>query len=82
MVQLSCIRAHRRFQELELRSKLILSVHDSLVVDTHPSEIETVAEVLSWAMTDVLDEATDRWDYEFVLPLSIEIETGENWLIA
>ena len=82
LVQLSCIRAHRRFQELELRSKLILSVHDSLVVDTHPSEIETVAEVLSWAMTDVLDEATDRWDYEFVLPLSIEIETGENWLIA
>jgi len=82
LVQLSCVRAYRRFKELKLHSKLILTVHDSLVVDTHPDEIDTVAEVLTWAMSGVLEEASERWDYEFVLPLGIEIETGKNWLIT
>ena len=80
IVPLSCIRAHRRFMELGLQSKLVLTVHDSIVVDTHPDEEEQVKEVLTWAMEGVTDEATERWGYEFVLPLKIEISRGKNWL--
>ena len=81
LVQLSCIRAHRRFTELGLNSLLILTVHDSIVVDTHPDEVDAVNEALTWAMTGVLDEATERWAHDFCLPLAIEIESGSTWLI-
>jgi DNA polymerase I-like protein with 3'-5' exonuclease and polymerase domains len=80
IVPLSCIRAHRKFNELNLQSKLILTVHDSIVVDCHPDEEEQVKKVLTWAMEGVTEEATERWGYEFVLPLKIEISRGKNWL--
>ena len=81
LVQLSCIRTQRRLKELGLKSLLILSVHDSIVIDTAPDEVEAVNEVLTWAMTGVLEEATQRWSYEFVLPLGIDIEVGKTWSI-
>ena len=80
IVPLSCIRALRKFKELNLKSKLVLTVHDSIVVDTHPDELEQVKEALTWAMEGVTEEATDRWGYEFALPLKIEISGGKNWL--
>jgi len=80
IVPLSCIRALRKFRELNLKSKLVLTVHDSIVVDTHPDELEEVKEALTWAMEGVTEEATDRWGYEFALPLKIEISGGKNWL--
>ena len=79
LVQLSCIRTQRRLNELGLKSLLILSVHDSIVIDTAPDEVEAVNDVLTWAMTGVLEEATQRWSYEFVLPLGIDIEVGKTW---
>lgn len=80
IVPLSCIRALRKFRELNLKSKLVLTVHDSIVVDTHPDELEQVKEALTWAMEGVTEEATDRWGYEFALPLKIEISGGKNWM--
>jgi DNA polymerase-1 len=80
LVPLSCIRAFRKFRELGLRSKLVLTVHDSIVVDTHPEEVEQVKDALRWAMEGVTEEASELWDYTFALPLNIEISRGENWL--
>lgn len=80
IVPLSCIRAYRKFKEQNLRSKLVLTVHDSIVVDTHPDEEEQVKEALRWAMEGVTDEAEELWGYSFVLPLKIEISHGKNWL--
>lgn len=80
IVPLSCIRAYRKFQELGLRSKLVLTVHDSIVVDTHPEEEEQVKDALRWAMEGVTEEAEKLWNYSFVLPLKIEISHGQNWL--
>ena len=64
-----------------MKSKVILSVHDSIVVDCHPDECRKVETILTWAMKDVLKEATERWSHEFVLPLEIEITSGPNWLM-
>ena len=80
IVPLSCIRAFRKFKELGLKSKLVLTVHDSIVVDTIPEEEEQVKEALAWAMVGVTEEAEERWGYKFALPLSIEISRGKNWL--
>ena len=80
LVPLACIRAHQKFKELNLVSKLILTVHDSIVVDCHKDELEQVKEALTWAMTGVPEEAKKRWNYTFSLPLAIEISGGKNWL--
>mgnify|MGYP003664244096 FL=1 len=80
LMLLSCVRALRKFRELNLRSKIILTVHDSIVCDVFPGEIEQVKEALTWAMVDVTKEAEERWKYTFALPLEIEISGGKNWL--
>lgn len=80
IVPLACIRAQRIMKPLKLRSKLILTVHDSIVVDTAPDEVEQVKAVLKEAMADIGEELVTRWDYTPVLPLDIEISIGKNWL--
>tara|TARA_R110000796_G_scaffold203702_1_gene319965 strand:+ start:4128 stop:6239 length:2112 start_codon:yes stop_codon:yes gene_type:complete len=80
-VPLACIRALRFFREKQLQSKLVLTVHDSIVVDIHPDEIKVVKQGLKWAMTGVTDEMKKRFDYEAVLPLDIEFSCGPNWMV-
>jgi DNA polymerase I-like protein with 3'-5' exonuclease and polymerase domains len=80
LVPLACIRALMAFRGLKLSSKLILTVHDSIVVDCFPGEEEQVCAVLKEAMMGVSDEAYRRWGYSFALPLNIEISKGPNWL--
>jgi len=80
LVQLSCIRAFRLFKQHNLKSKLILTVHDSIVVDTHPDETEQVKLILTEAMTNVGEEAEKLFNYKCIVPLDIEISGGINWL--
>jgi DNA polymerase I-like protein with 3'-5' exonuclease and polymerase domains len=80
VVPLACIRAYRRFKELNLQSKIVLTVHDSIVVDCCADERDQVLEALRWAMVGVVDEVAERWNYTFTLPLEIEISEGKNWL--
>jgi DNA polymerase-1 len=70
----------REFKRLELKSKLILTVHDSIVVDVFPNERDKVAKALKWAMSDVSEELEERFNYKPVLPLAIEMEAGKNWM--
>ena len=80
IVPLACIRALRLFRQANLRSKLILTVHDSICIDCYPGELEKVKQILVDAMQNVTDEIKTRWNYEFCIPLPIEISTGKNWL--
>ena len=80
LVVLSCIRALRRFREEDLQSKLILTVHDSIVVDVYPGEDEKVIEAIKWAMRELPEEVRERFDYNLLLPLDIEINQGPNWM--
>lgn len=80
LVPLACIRAHRLFKEANIKSLLVLTVHDSICVDCHPDELDIVCKLLTKAMKGVAEEAYNRWGYEFVLPLDIEISCGTNWL--
>ena len=79
-VPLACIRALQFFRMRNLRSKLIITVHDSVVVDCHPDEIDAVKDGLTWAMEGVKNELKTRFNYEAQLPLDIEIEGGKSWM--
>lgn len=80
LVPLACIRALRLFRKHKLKSKLILTVHDSIVVDCHPDELTQVKEVLLEAMSKMEAEIEQRFDYKLVLPLDVEMTVGKNWL--
>jgi DNA polymerase-1 len=80
IVPLSCIRALKRFRDDGLQSKLILTVHDSIVVDIHPDEVDAVGIALEWSMSGVDEELKDRFNYQAVLPLDIEYSVGSNWM--
>ena len=80
LVQLACIRAFKLFKQSNLRSKLILTVHDSVCVDAHPDEIDQVNLILTEAMTKVEDDSKKLFNYSMIVPLDIEISGGINWL--
>jgi len=77
---LACIRALRAFKERDLQSKIVLTVHDSIVCDVVKEELPQVKEALKWAMVGVADEMKERFDYDTILPLDIEIAIGPNWM--
>lgn len=79
IVPLACVRALRKFRELGLNSLLILTVHDSIVVDVFPGELARVVEALNWAMNDINEEIKERWGHEMVLPLRSEVSVGKTW---
>lgn len=80
IVPLSCVRTLRKFQEKNLKSKIILTVHDSIVVDCHPEEFDEVINILVWAMSHIEEEMIERFNYKPLLPLDIEISYGKDWL--
>ena len=73
IIKIAMARVARRFREEGLRSRMILQVHDELIVDTLRSEKERVAEILREEMEGA---ALLR------VPLTVEIGEGENWLDA
>jgi DNA polymerase-1 len=58
---------------MNLRSKIILQVHDELVFDVHRSEIETIKPIIHDRMKHALP---------LDVPIEVEVDEGENWLEA
>lgn len=73
MIKIAMIRIHRRFQELGLKSKMILQVHDELVFDCYKPEQEQVREIVKEAMINALPLA---------IPIEVGIDVGHDWLEA
>ncbi len=71
IIKIAMIRVHDAIRNRNLRSRLILQVHDELLVETHEEEIETVHEILLKEMMGAAD---------LPVPLEVEIKTGRDWL--
>lgn len=73
IIKIAMINVHRRFSAENLKSKMILQVHDELIFDVIPEEREKVMMVVKEEMESVLrDEVT----------LNSECGYGKNWLEA
>ena len=73
IMKLAMIAVHRRLQAEGLQSKMILQVHDELVVDTLRSEQERVERILH----EEMERAA-----QISVPLLVECGVGEDWLTA
>ena len=80
IVPLACVRAFKLFRKLKLQSKLILTVHDSIVVDVHPDEVSDVQNVISFSMKNIDEDMEKRWNYRPSIPFDVEMALGNNWM--
>lgn len=61
------------FETKKLEAKLIMQVHDELVVECPDTEIEEVTKILHEIMEHIVE-----WD----IPMAVEVGVGKNWLEA
>ncbi|MGL4346508.1 MAG: DNA polymerase I [Chitinophagaceae bacterium] len=72
MMKIAMIKVNKAFKQQHLQSKLILQVHDELVVDTLKTEIETVKQLLKENMQTTMILPHD-------VPVKVDIGMGNNW---
>jgi len=73
MIKLAMSAIHGELARRELKSKLILQVHDELVLDLFKSEENEVTALVEEKMRTAL---------ELEVPIVVEMGTGNNWLEA
>lgn len=63
-----------------LESRIINTVHDSVVLEVDPDELAVVKDlVVDNFLTKMYNRLKSRYDYDFVTPLSVEIKVGPRW---
>ncbi|MBR4539636.1 MAG: DNA polymerase I [Clostridia bacterium] len=70
IIKLAMVRVHDALKKEGLKARLILQVHDELLIETPQEEAETVARILQECMEQV---------YALKVPLVAEVKMGESW---
>ncbi|MBQ4293114.1 MAG: DNA polymerase I, partial [Lachnospiraceae bacterium] len=73
IIKLAMLRVHRRLKKEGLKSRLVVQVHDELLVETFLPEKEAVERILSEEMTQAA---------ELLVPLEIDLHEGRDWYEA
>lgn len=73
IMKLAMIEISRRFKQENIRSRMIMQVHDEVVVDTLVEELDKVKRILKEAMESVA---------QLSIPLIVEVNDGATWLEA
>lgn len=83
MTNMAMVIIQRRLQELGLRSKLILTVHDSLVFDCHVDELVQVGQLAKHVMENLptlSEEVLPGLDWSWLnVPIIADLEVGFTW---
>ena len=74
IIKLAMIEVYRQFKARNLRSKVILQVHDELVVDMYKPEQEVVIDIVVKAMEGAAPQ--------LAVPLTVDYGVGANWIEA
>lgn len=73
IIKLAMIEAYHRLQKAGVKSRILLQVHDELVLETTAEEREVVSKILKESMEQVV---------KLSVPLLIDIHSGKNWAEA
>ena len=73
IIKLAMVRVDNRLINEGLKSKLILQVHDELIVEAHKDEVDKVKQILSEEMQSAM---------ELNVPLKVDMSTGHSWYDA
>ena len=73
IIKIAMIRVYERLREEKLKSRLILQVHDELLIEALDSEVDEIKRILDEEMHAAA---------ELLVPLEIDVHTGKNWYDA
>ena len=73
VIKIAMVKVYRALRENNLKSKLILQVHDELIIETHKDEAEKVKSILCKGMADAASLS---------VPLDVDANVGRTWYDA
>ena len=73
IIKIAMIRVYQRMKKEKLKSRILIQVHDELLVEVYRPEAETVRRILEEEMQGAAN---------LKVPLVIDVHTGENWYEA
>ena len=73
LIKVAMIKMDQTFKEKKLKSAMLLSVHDELIFEVPPDELNTVKKLVKKIMEGV---------WELKVPLKVNVACGENWAEA
>jgi DNA polymerase-1 len=73
IIKMAMVKVYQVLKESALKSRLILQVHDELVLEIFPGEEETVAKIVKYIMEKIVT---------LNIPVTAEVASGENWAQA
>ena len=73
IMKMAMINGYNRFIKEGITSKILLQVHDEIIVDVKNAELDKIKSIIKEEMENV---------YKLDVPLKVEIDTGINWYEA
>ncbi len=73
LIKMAMVKVHEELKKRNLKSRLILQVHDELIVETHRSELEEVKQLVEECMEKAI---------ELKVPVIADISSGDCWYDA
>ena len=73
LIKIAMIHADEALRAARVKSRILLQVHDELVLETTAAEAEMVSEILRAAMSRAA---------ELAVPLAVDVHMGKNWAEA
>jgi DNA polymerase I len=73
VIKLAMVAVYKKMKEKNVRSRMLLQVHDELVFDIHKEEVEIMKELIQTEMENAV---------QLIVPMKAEIDMGNNWLEA
>lgn len=73
IIKIAMVNIYKELKQRKLKSRLILQVHDELIIETHKDEVETVKEILKEKMMGAM---------KLNVPLEIDMNVGKSWYEA
>jgi DNA polymerase-1 len=73
MIKIAMINIFNEMEKMNIKSKMILQVHDELVFDVHKEEVEILKPLIINGMQNAI---------HLDVPVLVEMNTGRNWLEA
>jgi DNA polymerase-1 len=75
LIKLAMLHLYQRLQRDGLRSRLLLQIHDELVLEVPPEEADVVPGLVNEEMTTPLEQKL-----KLEVPLKVDVAVGPNWL--
>ena len=80
IVPLTCIAIDNLMVKNKVKSLMINTIHDSVLVDVYPGEEDIMGTIVKDGANNVIPMMKDYYDIDFNVPLDTEVKIGYNWL--